>query len=148
MISEEQQITICIDHSHKTYENILKQKAFTVSIADQDHVANVDYVGMISGNNEANKINIAKFTTSKSSFVNAPIINELYMTLDCQLIRVNNDGNVTAKIINVSADEKIISNNKIDLFKLNPITFDQINSQYLSIGTVIAKAFSEGKKVK
>ena len=90
-ISEETEISICVSDEHKTTENILKTKAFTVSVADVDNVIAADYVGIISGNKNAVKIKKAGWTVTKSEFVNAPLFNELPFSLECKLISYDKD---------------------------------------------------------
>lgn len=147
-ICDTDKIAICIDKSHKTFENIAKQKAFTVSIADAAHVAECDYVGLVSGNNVKDKFAAANFTAEKSSFVNAPYISELPMRLECSLEKVLEEELVIGKIVNVSADESVLTDGKIDVQKLSPITYDPVNHAYIKLGEKVGTAFSDGKKLK
>lgn len=149
-ISEENQISICLSPSHKTVKNILISKAFTVSVATEKYVVACDYVGIASGNTEQNKIKKSGFTTTKSEFVNAPIINELPMALECKFINYNEETcTMIGEIINVSIDEVILnSNNKVDVIKLAPITFDPINNTYIKLGEVVGNAFKDGLSLK
>ena len=147
-ISDYNQIALCLSESHKTYKNILARKAFTVSMADAAHVAECDYVGIVSGNNVQDKFSKAGFHAVKSSFVDAPIIAELPMTLECKLLKINEDGLVIGEIVNVSADESIVgADGKIKPDKFEPITFDPVNNVYLKVGEACGKAFGEGKKI-
>lgn len=142
------QIAIALSQ-HKSTENIIKSKAFTISIGTVKMVTACDYVGIVSQNKVFDKFERSGFTAKKSSFVNAPIINELPMTLECELISYDEKTEILkGKIVNVSADEEILTNGEIDVFKLNPITYDPVNKRYISLGNVIADAFSEGKKLK
>ncbi len=143
-------IGICLSNEHKTTYNILKSKAFTVSMATVDTVAQCDYVGIVSGNDTPDKFARAGFTAIKSSHVNAPIIKELPMTLECQLDSYDEETcYMTGKIINVSADESIIDpNGKISPSKLRPLIYDPVNHDYLSIGEKAGNAFSCGKSLK
>lgn len=145
-IHYDDQIAMCISANHKTTENILESKAFTVSIADKDHMMSCDFVGVVSGNKEPNKFKKAGFTDTKSEFVNAPIINELPMTIECELISYDPEScNLIGKIVNVSASESVLDENgKIDPAKLKPITFDPINNAYLVIGEKVGNAFRDG----
>lgn len=143
-------IGICLSEGHKTTKNILATRAFTVSMATADKVAECDYVGIVSGNKEPDKFARAGFTAEKSEFVNAPIIAELPMTLECELVSYDKETcHMVGKIVNVSADERILSpDGKIDITLLCPIIYDAINKDYLTIGPKVGKAFSDGKKVK
>lgn len=149
-IHDTNQIGVCIDPSHKTAENLQKTKCFTVSIGIADKVAECDYVGIVSANYEADKVEKSTFTTQKAEFINAPIINELPMTLECKLISYDDScGCAVADIVNISADESILNaDGKIDVKKLQPICFDPVAHTYIALGEIVGKAFSEGKKLK
>lgn len=149
-ISEETEISICISDEHKTAENVVKSGAFTVSIADKKNVVAADYVGIVSGNKETNKISKCGWTAEKSDLVNAPLFAELPLTIECKLINYDKDTcRLVGEIVNVSADESILGENgKIDLNKFSPITYDPVGHTYRTLGEVVGKAFSEGKKLK
>ena len=144
------QIAMCISANHKTTANILESKAFTVSMADVDHLMACDYVGVVSGNKEPDKFKKAGFTATKSEFVNAPLINELAMTIECELISYNPETcTLIGKIVNVSASEKVLDENgKIDVMKLKPITFDPVKNTYHNIGEKVGNAFKDGLALK
>ena len=150
-IYDTNQIIICLG-SHKTTENIKKNKAFTVAFATVETVTASDYVGIISQNQEPNKINKAGLVYEKASKVNAPIFTNYPLTIECELVDFINEGegggNIIGQIVNVSADEAILTNGKIDYKKLKPITFDPVNHQYIALGEVVASAFKEGLKLK
>lgn len=142
------QVVICLGE-HKTTENIRNQQAFTVSFGDVKNLVASDYVGIVSANDEPNKMQKAGFHTVKSEYVNAPVINELPVTLECKLIKFNEDGNVVGEIVNVSADESVLgADGKIDFEKLNLIIFDPIHAAYRKIGERVGNAFSDGNKIK
>lgn len=149
-ISDYKEIFLAIDHSHKTADNLLISGAFTVSIATQKYIKSCDYVGLISSHKEPAKLAKAGFTTVKSELVNAPIICELPMTLEC---RVKSYDSATDKlfgeIVNISADESIFNAaGNIDPAKLQPVIFDPCNHTYLAVGNEVAKAFSCGLELK
>lgn len=142
------QIGICLSPEHKTVKNLLQRKAFTVSMADAAHVVACDYVGLASGNDVSDKIEKAGFTVTKSEFVDAPVINELPMCLECEFVSYEESaGYMVANIINVSADESVLTDGKIDPAKLQPITYDPVNHTYIKLGEVVGKAFSDGKSL-
>ncbi len=135
--------------SHKTTENIMKTKAFTISVADVEHLVSCDYVGVVSANKEPNKMEKAGFTTTKSEFVNAPIINELPLTLECELVTVLGDGKYLGEIKNVSIDESVLgADGELDLEKFVPITYDTIHHGYHRLGERVGNAFADGMKLK
>ncbi len=147
-LSEENEISICISATHKTTENILRSGAFTVSMADAYHVAECDYVGIVSGLDVKNKLEVCGFHTTPSELVNAPIIDELPMCAECRLKSYDKDTcRLVGEIVNVSADESVLnSEGKVDPALLRPITFDPMNNTYAVIGEVVGKAFSDGNK--
>ena len=149
-ISEETQISICVSEAHKTTKNIIARGAFTVSVADAANVVAADYVGIVSGNSEPNKIEKAGWHTTKSEFVDAPLFDELPMALECKLISYDEDScRLVGEIVNVCADEKILDvNGKIDLTKFSPITYDPVHHTYRKLGDVVGKAFNDGTKLK
>lgn len=142
-------IGICLSEEHKTTQNILASRAFTVSPATADQVTACDYLGIVSGNNEPEKFAKSGFTAEKSEVVNAPIIRELPMTLECEFISYDKESNhLVGRIVNVSADTRILTEGKIDHRKLRPIIYDPVHHLYLEPGAVVGQAFSEGKKLK
>ena len=145
-ISEETEITICVDSTHKTAENLMTRKAFTVSMATANYVAACDYVGLVSGNKEPDKFSKAGFHATKSEFVDAPLIDELPMALECEVISYDPETcRLVGRIVNVSAEESVLGQNgKVDVGKLRPITFDTMNNQYLVLGEQVGQAFREG----
>lgn len=148
-IYENKQIMVCLSHGHKTTKNIKESKAFTVSIADAKHVVEADYVGIVSGYKEVDKIAKAGLTTVKSEFVNAPIINEFPMTVECNLLKFNEDGICIGEIVNISADESVLGEDGlIDPEKLQAVTFDPVHNAYIKLGEKVGSAFSDGKKLK
>lgn len=145
----DEHIGICITEGHKTTKNILSTKAFTVSMATVEQLAACDYVGIVSGNREPEKFAKAGFTAQRSEVVNAPIIEQLPMTLECEMLSYDKENNhLVGRIVNVSADEKILTDGKIDYRKLRPITYDPINHHYIALGEVAGNAFADGKKLK
>ncbi len=147
-IYDTDQIMLCLSHGHKTYKNIQARGAFTVSMATADHVAACDYVGLESGNKVADKFRKAGFTAVKSAFVDAPIISELPMTLECRLAGETPEGIVIGQIVNISADESVLTDGKIDPALLRPITFDPVNNSYRVLGEEVARAFQAGSVLK
>ena len=149
-ISEINQISICLSAGHKTVKNLLKRGAFTVSMGEAAHVVACDYVGITSGNNTPDKFARSGFHATKSQFVDAPLIDELSVALECRLIDYNPETCILrGEIVNVSVDERVIdSNGKVDPAKVCPITFDPFNNTYLKLGEKVADAFSAGKQLK
>ena len=149
-ISEEQEISICVDNTHKTAENLLARKAFTVSMATEKYIAACDYVGIVSGNKEPDKFAKAGFHATKSAFVDAPLIDELPMALECEVISYDTETcRLVGRIVNVSADESVLGHNgKVDVSKLQPITYDSMNHDYLVLGKKVGNAFQDGVALK
>ena len=149
-ISEEQEISICVDNAHKTAENLLLRKAFTVSMATAQYMAACDYVGIVSGHKEPDKFAKAGFHATKSEFVDAPLIDELPMALECEVLSYDPAScRLVGRIVNVSADESVLGENgKVDVAKLRPITYDPMNHHYLVLGEKVGQAFHDGMALK
>ena len=143
------QIMLCLSHDHKTTENIKKNKEFTVSFATAKTVAACDYVGIVSANDVPDKFSRAGFTAERAESVNAPVIKELPMTLECRLVKFNEDGICIGDIVNISADEKILdSEGRIDVKLLDPISYDGVTNAYLRLGEKVGQAFEDGEAIK
>ena len=148
-ISEENEISICISEDHKTTKNLLLKGAFTVSMATADYVKQCDYVGIESGNKVENKLEKCGLHTVKSEFVDAPIILELPMAVECRVKSYDPEScRLVGEIVNVSCDESALSDGKIDPDKLKPITYDSANHTYRVVGEIVGKAFSDGLEYK
>ncbi|MGN0545648.1 MAG: flavin reductase family protein [Acutalibacteraceae bacterium] len=144
-IYDRNHVILCLSAGHKTTKNIKAKGAFTVSFADTAHVIAADYVGLASANDTPDKMEKAGFHTVKSEFVDAPVIEELPVTLKCKLVRVNEDGNLIGEIVNVSADESVIGEDGlIDPGKPEAITFDPVHNAYLKLCEKVGNAFSDG----
>lgn len=149
-ISEETEISMCISPEHKTTENILARKAFTVSMGTADTMAACDYVGLVSGSEVPDKVARAGFHTTKSQFVDAPLIDELPMALECRLISYDPETcRLVGEIVNVSAQESVLNaEGFVDPAKLRPITYDAMNHTYLVLGEIVGHAFADGMTLK
>ena len=136
--------------AHKTTENIRLKKAFTISFATKNDIVQSDYFGIVSANDVPDKVKIAGFTASKSPNVDAPIINEYKLTLECKCVTFEEDGNggarVVGEIVNMSADESILdAEGNVDLSKLQPVIFDSAKNEYRVVGEKVGTAWGSGK---
>ena len=149
-ISDDTQISLCLSAEHKTVKNIQARGAFTVSMADAAHVIACDYVGIVSGNDVPDKLEKAGFHTTKSQFVDAPLIDELPMAVECRLISYDPETcRTVGEIVNVCADESILDERgKIDPDRLQPIVFDPVNNAYRKLGEKAGYAFRDGLQLK
>ena len=130
---------------HKTTENLEQTGAFTVSFADERTVAESDYFGLVSGNKVPDKVARVGFTVTPSPNVDAPIINEYPLTLECRVVSFE-DGMLIGEVVNQSADESILTDGKVDLAKLKPIVFDAAGMCYRAVGDSVGQAWGSGKK--
>lgn len=149
-IADYKKVSLYLTSNHKTIKNILLNKEFTISIADEEHILESDYVGIVSGNKEVNKLEKAGLHVSKSELIYAPIIEEYKMILECRLISYDEESeHLVGEIVNVSADESVLDENGlIDSNKLKPIVYDPVHNEYLSLGNKVGNAFKDGLKLK
>ena len=130
---------------HKTTDNLTETGSFTVSFADERTVAESDYFGLVSGNDVPDKVAKVGFTVTPSPNVDAPIINEYPLTLECRVVSFE-DGMLIGEVVNQSADESILTDGKVDLAKLKPIVFDAAGMCYRALGDSVGQAWGSGKK--
>ena len=144
-------IALNLTETHKTVTNIKQRKAFTVSIADSNHIEAADYLGIVSGNNTPNKFANSKLTATKSENVDAPIINEFPICMECEFIEYQDNeygAGVIGKVVNVTADENVMNGDLVDISKVSAIAFDPYTHGYYKIGERVGEAFREGNKLK
>jgi flavin reductase (DIM6/NTAB) family NADH-FMN oxidoreductase RutF len=147
-ICDMDKVLIVITASHKTTKNILKTKAFCVGTANKENMVEADYVGIVSGNKTADKLKNTNWSYEKSRFVNAPVITSLPLSLECEMISYDTENEILiGKIINVSADDSVVDNEKVDIKKVNPIVYDTTSHSYYTIGEKAGSAFCDGKKL-
>lgn len=148
-IADRNRVAIYVAGEHKTMENIRARKAFTVSMATAASVVEADYVGVISGNDVPEKLSKTGWHLEPSEFVDAPIIRELPMALECKLVSFDEESELLiGEIVNVCAAESILTDGKIDPEKLQPITYDPVNHTYRTLGAQVGRAFLDGKTLK
>ena len=149
-ISEDKELSMCISEGHKTTANILARKAFTVSMATVEQMVACDYVGIVSGNEVKNKLEKAGWHVTPSSFVDAPLIDELPMAVECRLVSYDPEScRLVGEIVNVSADEAVLdADGRIDPARLRPITFDPVHNVYRALGETVGRAFHDGGHLK
>lgn len=145
------QVILNLTETHKTVQNIKKRKAFTVSIADSKHVVEADYFGVVSGNNTSNKFENSGLTATKSEHIDAPIINEFPICLECEFIEYQDDEygcGVVGKVVNVTADESVMNGDNVDIELVSAIAFDPFTHGYYKVTKRVGNAFEDGFKLK
>ena len=147
-ICAENMVSLNIDEGHKTSENIKKRGAFTLSIADIPHIEAADFFGIASGNKMANKFECSGLTAVKSEKVDAPIVQEFPLTLECKVVADKMEvygHHVIGEIVGVLADESVLDEkDKVDVTKLNAFVFDQFRNGYYAIGEKVGQAWHTG----
>ena len=142
------QISISLS-PHRTTENIRLNKEFTVAFATVEQVAACDYVGIVSGNKVPDKLAKCGFTVTKSDKVNAPVIDQLPVTIECRVIKLQeefHETRVVAEIVGMKAEEAVLTDGKVDLGKVHPIVFDTISLCYRTVGDSVGGAWNIGKQ--
>lgn len=140
-------IIVCMS-KHKTTENLKVTNEFTCSFGDINSVTACDYVGIVSGTDEPNKMEKSGFTTSKAKYVNAPVINELPLCIECKVLKILEEDLYLAEIVNVNASESILVDGKISMDKFVPICYEPAGHGYYKMQGKVGNAFSDGKKLK
>ena len=143
-------VALNIDEDHKTTQNIKERMAFTLSVADIDHLEESDFFGIASGNKMEDKFERTGMHAVKSDKVDAPVIEEYPLTLECKVVALENTVygfRVLGEIVNVLADEKVLDEKgRVDPTRLNAFVFDQCQSGYYKVGEKVGQAWKSGTR--
>ena len=146
-VGDDHQVFLCLSPGHKTVKNILAKGEFTVSFATADTIAACDYLGMASGNNTADKLEKSGLHFHKAENVDAPVIEELPVCMECKLISYEPEHcHLFGEIVNTSVDEEVLTDGKPDAAKMQPMSFDICGRVYRPLGAPAAKAWDAGKE--
>ena len=147
-ICAENMVSLNIDEEHKTSQNIKKRGSFTLSIADIPHMAEADFFGIASGNRMKDKFERSGLTAIKSEKVDAPVIQEFPLTLECKVVETKHEiygFHVIGEIVGILAEENILNEaGKVEPEKLNAFIFDQFQNGYYAVGEKIGQAWNAG----
>lgn len=144
-------VALNLSEGHKTVQNIKARGAFTVSIADAAHVVEADYFGVESGNKVADKLVRSGLTAGRAETVDAPVINEFPLCLECEFIEYQGGEygcGVIGRVVNVTADERVMADGKVDISRVDAITFDPYTHGYYRVAERVGEAFKDGLKLK
>ncbi len=150
-MQESGNVVLNLTETHKTVKNIKARGAFTVSIADAAHVVEADYFGVVSGNKELKKFENSGLTAIKSDLIDAPIVNEFPLCLECEFIeyQTNKFGcGVIGKVVNTTADERVMKGDKVDITKVDAIAYDPYTNGYFRVVERVGEAFKDGLGLK
>lgn len=144
-------VALNLSEGHKTVQNIKARGAFTVSIADAAHVVEADYFGVESGNKVSDKLARSGLTAGRAEAVDAPVINEFPLCLECEFIEYQGGEygcGVIGRVVNVTADERVMSDGKVDISRVDAIAFDPYTHGYYRVTERVGEAFKDGLKLK
>jgi len=148
---ERDYVALNLTETHKTVQNIKARKGFVVHIADAKHVVEADYFGIVSGNKEKEKFAKSGMTFTKSDLVDAPVINELPIAMECEFVEYQNDQTgigVIGKVLRTSVEEDKLKDGKVDIDSLEAIAFDPYTHGYYKVGGRVGEAFKDGLNIK
>jgi flavin reductase (DIM6/NTAB) family NADH-FMN oxidoreductase RutF len=144
-------VALNLTKTHKTVKNIRARGVSTVSIADAAHVAEADYFGVESGSRTADKIVRSGLTASKAETVDTPVINELPLFLECEFAEYQDNTygcGVIGRVVNITADESVMVDGRVDMSPANAIAFDPYTHKYYKVTERVGEAFKAGLKLK
>lgn len=145
---ERDKVILNLTETHKTVKNIRVRKAFTVSLANAKNVVAADYLGLVSGNNTSNKFENSGLTAIQSKNVDAPVINEFPICMECELLEDESNDSIVGKVVNVTADESVMNGDNVDISLLGAIAFDPYTHGYYKVTERVGNAFKDGLKLK
>lgn len=140
---------VCVNiGDHKTTENIVARGAFTVAPADAAHVAEADYFGIATGR-KVDKAATSGLTFVKSEFVDAPVIEEFPLTMECEVTVIQGDAHgarIVGRVVNTRVDESVLDDEgRVDFDKMRPIVYDSARRIYRVVGEEVGEAWGAGK---
>ena len=144
-------VALNLTETHLTVENIRARRGFVVHIADAKHVVEADWFGIVSGRKDPDKFAKSGLTYVKSELVDAPVINELPIAMECEFVEYQNDDTgigVIGKVLRTSVEEANLKDGKVDIDSLGAIAFDPYTHGYYKVGGRVGNAFSDGAKLK
>lgn len=148
-VGDDHQIFLCLSADHRTTKNLLRTGAFTVHIADEKNMKASDFVGIVSGDKDPDKFRKSGLHAERSSHVDAPILTDYPICMECKLDSYEpGHCHCFGNIVNTSVDESVLTDGKIDVSKLRPLTFDMDCANYVALGPVVGKAFREGQALR
>ncbi|MCD8341024.1 MAG: flavin reductase family protein [Clostridiales bacterium] len=148
---ERDHVILNLTETHKTVKNIKARKAFTVSIADAAHMVEADYFGVVSGNNTPDKFAKSGLTALKSDLVDAPIIAEFPLCMECEFIQYQDGAygcGVIGRVVNTTADESVLDGDRVDIEKVSALAFDPYTHGYYKVTQRVGNAFQDGLALK
>lgn len=144
-------VALNISRGHRTTKIIEARGAFTLSVADVAHLDESDYFGIASGNKVADKFERTGMTAVRSERVDAPVVQEYPITLECSVVEMQDQPyglRVLGRIENVVADDAVLDESgRVDPARLNAFAFDQFRSGYYAMGEKVGQAWESGKRL-
>ena len=150
-MQERGMVALNLTETHKTVENIKARKGFVVHLADAKHVAEADWFGVVSGRKDPDKFAKSGLTYVKSDLVDAPIINELPVAIECEFVEYQNGDTgigVIGKVLRTSVEEANLKDGQVDIDSLEAIAFDPYTHGYYKVGGRVGDDFKDGLKLK
>lgn len=144
-------VALKLTETHKTVKNIKARGAFTISIADAAHIVEADYFGVVSGNRVPGKFENSGLTADRAQKVDAPVINEFPLCLECEFIEYQSGEygcGVIGRVVNVTADERVMEGDNINMSLVNAIAFDPYTHGYYRVTERVGEAFKDGFQLK
>lgn len=144
-------VMLQLTESHRTVKNIKSKGAFTLHIADVAHVVEADYFGIVSGNNTPNKFENSGLTASRSELIDAPVINEFPIALECEFVEYQAGeygAGVIGKVVGITVDDRVMKDGKVDISAVEAIAFDPYTHGYYKVAERVGNAFGDGGALK
>lgn len=133
---------------HHTNKGIDENKEFSINIPDVSLMERTDYCGLVSGS-KTDKSEV--FDIFYGELENAPLIKECPICISCILydaVKLPSNTLYIGEPKEVFTEEKYITDNKLDIKKINPFTLTMPDNHYWSVGENLGKAWDIGKNLK
>lgn len=138
---------------HATTRNLNRNGEFTVAFATADTLAAADYVGLVSADDQPEKIAHAGWTVQRAEHVDAPLFTDFPMTMECRIKEKLHESDtgyyIIAEVVNITCREDFLAaDGKPDVERMQLLTFDPVHNGYIALGNRVGNAFSDGNRLK
>lgn len=147
-VCAEDMVALNLEADHKTVANIRKRKAFTLAVPSVETLKESDFFGIATANKVSDKFARSGLHAVKSDKVDAPVITEYPLTMECTVERFEDEPyglRILGRIVNTLADESVLDEKgKVDAGKLHAFAFDQMRNGYYAVDQKVGQAWNAG----
>ena len=141
-------IGLSLNHSRKTYANIKERQSFVINMVPASLAVEADYCGLKSGRDD-DKAAVAGLTLQPASLVEAPMLAESPLNVECRLtseVLLGEYSLLLGEIVEIHACEDAFQNGGMEALAFDPLVYLGGIREYWSLGEKKAQAYRDGTK--